>query len=181
MTEALKSTSITNFDAFPPIRPITGEGGEAMVRAVNDFVTFTTGEAATSTYRLCRFPRNAHVKHVLLYLGAEATTFACDIDVAWSDATNDTTQVVYQGTIPQISSADNKLFGAAVDLHDTLEPTDFINGNLTNFPAGSSNQPLWQVLGYVNDPGGYFDLLLKNTSTNSGSEAVFGEVQYTLG
>lgn len=180
-TEALKSTSITNLDASPVVRPITGEGGEAMLRSVNDYVTFTTGETAGSTYRLVRFPRNAHIKHVLIYLGAAATTFTCDIDLAWSDATVDGTQSVYSGTIPQISASDNQLFGAAIDLHSIVTPTDMINKNLTNFPAGSSNLPVWQVLGYASDPGGYFDLMLKNTATNSGSEAVFAEVQYTLG
>lgn len=178
-TEALKSNSITNLDATPIVRALTGEGGEAMLRAVNDNVTFTTGQTSGSTYRLVRFPRNAHVKHVYLNLDAEVTTFTVEINVAWSDAADGTT-ASNQGTVPQISSANNELFGSSVDLHDVLTPTDYVAGNTTNFPAGSRNEPLWEVLGYTQDPQGFFDLYLVTTATNSGSAAVEAEVQYTL-
>lgn len=177
-TETVVSTVLTNLNASPLVRPIAGEGGPAVVYYVNDNFTTTTGD--TGTYRCARFPRNAHVKHVKVWLDGSVTTLTADINVAWSNSTVDGTQVTYQGTVPQISAANNKLFGAAQDLHDTVTPTDFIAANTTNFPVGSNMQPLWQVLGYTVDPGGFFDLYFADTTANSGGAKVNVEVAYTL-
>src|SRR6266851_4599357 len=115
-TEAFKSPSITNWDATPVVNNTVGEGAPGHLRSVSDSVTATTGVTSGSTYRIARFPTNAKVKHVWIGVDATVTTFTADIDVAFSDSTQDGTSAANQGTIPQISSADNKLFGAAVDL-----------------------------------------------------------------
>src|SRR6266480_1876051 len=99
-TEALKTTSITNWDATPVVQNTVGEGAPGHLRSVSDSLTVTT----------------AKVKHCWVGVDSTVTTFTCDIDVAFSDSTVDGTSPANQGTIPQISSADNKLFGAGVDL-----------------------------------------------------------------
>lgn len=179
-TENIVSTVLTNLNASPVVRPIVGEGGPAVVYRVDDNFTTTSGDTSGSFYRAARFPRNAHVKSVLVWLDAQVTTFTADLNVAWSNSAVDGTQVTYQGTVPQISAANNKLFGAAVAFGDVLEPTNYIAGNTTNFPSGSNMQPLWEVLGYTVDPGGFFDLYFAITSTNSESAKVNVAVEYTL-
>lgn len=177
--ENITFTVVTNLNATPSVRPITGEGAGAVVFYVDD--NFVTNGTATSpsSYRCARFPRNAHVKHVYVWLDAEQT-FTGDINVAWSNSTVDGTQVTYQGTVPQISAANNKLFGAAVAMGDYLEPTDQIAGNTTNFPSGSNMSPMWSVLGYTVDPGGFFDIYIVTTATDVGAAKVNVQVAYTL-
>lgn len=148
-----------------------------MVRSVNDQVTCTTGEGAGSTYRVVRFPAEAKIKHVWVWLDGAVTTFDADLDLAWSDSTVDGTNIAYQGTIPQISSADNKFYGAAIDLHAVIHPTDYVFT-----PGGAAmNQPAWENMGYSKNPGGYLDLMLKVTSTaTSGAAVVNAEVVYVI-
>lgn len=174
-TEALKSTSITNLDATPVVANTVGMGAPGHLRSVSDSVTATTAKTTGSTYRLARFPSNAKVKHVFVGVDATVTAFDADIDVAWSDSTVDGTPVAYQGTIPQISSADNKLFGAAVD----LKTAGLVDYGKT-MVAAKRNQPMWQALGYTSDPGGNYDLMLKTTGTTNGAPVLYGEVQYVI-
>lgn len=174
-TEALKSPSITNLDATPLVQNTSGEGGAGHVRSISDSVTAATAVTLGSTYRLCRFPSNSKVKHVWIGVDATVTTFTADINVAWSDSTVDGTPPAYQGTIPQITAADNKLFGAAVDLK-TAGIVDYAK----TMVAAKRNQPMWQALGYTTDPGGNFDILLKTTATNSGAPVVYAEVEYVV-
>jgi hypothetical protein len=175
-TEALKAPSITNLDSTPVVQNTTGAGAPGMLQVVGDSVTATTAKTAGSTYQLARFPTAAIVKHCPINLDATVTTFTVDIDVAYSDSAVDGTPVSDQGGIVQISAADNKIFGAAVDLHLQVTPLDVA----VTLTAANKNKPMWQVLGLTSDPGGYFDLTLKTTATTSGAPVVYGEVQYVL-
>ena len=171
-TEALKSLSITTFDATPPSSaPTTGEGAPGPLYVVNDFATSTSGMLITSTYRLCRFPVNAKVKRVLLTCAAHGGSAAFDIDVAHSDDATDGTPAALQGNIVQISAADNKLFGAGVTAVSALKHSDVTFQN--TFTSTYKNVPLWQVLvtlgatTFSADPGGFFDIVLKSTATDT--------------
>lgn len=181
-TEALKSTSITNFDT--PQTNTTGAGADGRVRCVNDVATSTAGVTSGSTYRLCRFPTNAKVKKVLLTCDAQGATGAIDIDIAHSDSTTDGTPASLQGTIPQISSADNKLFGSAVTITSAQKNTDITFQN--TFTAAHQNLPLWNVLttlgvtSFSADPGGFFDILVKSTATLANGGKIAVEVDYVL-
>lgn len=181
-TEALKSTPITNLDAG--LIQTSGQGGPGVLRTVNGHVATTTGVTAGSTYRLCRIPTNACVKHVYLSNGAAGATGAVDIDVAFSDSTTDGTPAALQGTIPQVSSADNKLFGAATAITSAQKNLDVTFGN--TFTTDHQNIPLWSVLnalgtlGWTSDPGGFFDILLKTTATLAAGGDVAIEVQFVV-
>lgn len=177
-TEALKSPSITNWDATPLVQNTVGEGAPGHIRSVSDTVTVTTGKTAPSTYRLARFPTNAKVKHVWVGVDTTVTTLTADIDVAFSDSTVDGTSAANQGTIPQITAADNKMFGTAVDLK-TAGLNDYIK-NFANGGMANCNVPMWKALGLTVDPGGFFDIMLKTTATNSGAAIVTGMVDYVL-
>lgn len=183
-TEALKSTPITNLDNTPVINNNSGQGAPGVLRSVNGHVAATAGVTSGSTYRLCRIPTNACVKHVLLTAAAEGATGAVDIDVAFSDSTTDGTPASLQGTIPQVSAADNKLFGSAVAITGAVKNQDQVFGN--TFTTDHQNIPLWQVLnalgtlGWTVDPGGFFDILLKTTATMANGGDVAVEVQYVV-
>lgn len=183
-TEALKSTPITNLDASPPVLNSSGQGGPGVLRSVNGHVAATAGVTTGSTYRLCRFPTNACIKQVLLSAAAEGATGAIDIDVAFSDSTSDGTPPSLQGTIPQVSSADNKLFGAATAITSAQKNVDITFAG--TFTTDHQNIPLWSVLnslgslGWTSDPGGFFDILLKTTATMANGGDVGIEVRYVV-
>jgi hypothetical protein len=165
-TENLKSLPITNLDQVPVVPNTTGEGGPGFLREESGYVVSTAGVTVGSTYRMVRLPTNAKVKAVMLTNSAHGGSSAFDIDVAYSDATNDQTAISVQGTIPQIGGVDNKLFGAAISAV-SAQRVEELYANLTNFPYGSDNIPLWTVLGLPIDPGGMFDILLKSTTTDT--------------
>lgn len=102
-SENLKSAPITNLDATPVVVATSGEGAPGAMRVATDSVLPTTNVSEYSTYRLCRFPTNAKVKHVWLFTnGIDQTTGSAtlDINVAFSDSTVDGTPPALQGTIP---------------------------------------------------------------------------------
>jgi hypothetical protein len=189
MAETLKSAPITNYDATPVVAATTGEGTQGEMSVASDSVACTASAAAFSTYRLCRFPTTAKVKHVwamLSGLEAAATTGAAlmDFNVAFSDSTRDGTQVALQGAIPS-----NKKDGTAFVIGATAYSTAYTNTGTGNKMFGSSiaatssasqvleltfkntflapnrDDDLWDVFGFVNaqgtakDPGGFFDIL----------------------
>lgn len=93
--------------------------------------------------------------------------------------------------ITQLNSANNKLFGAAVDLHDSLAPVDYVVNMLTNAYANggagtASNQdgreiPMWQVLNFTSDPGGFFDIMLQSSDEyedNSNIPSIYCSLEY---
>ena len=169
-TEALKSPSITNSDALPVVANTTGEGAAGDIQKVNDTVTSTSGELLTSTYRMVRFPTTAKIKSVKFSCAAHGGSSAFDIDIAHADDTT-TTPASLQGTIPQLSAADNKLFGAAVTAVSALTFSDVTFSG--TFTQTHRNVPIWQVLvtlgvtTFSADPGGFFDILLKSTATDT--------------
>lgn len=182
-TETLKSNSITNWDN--QILPTSGFGGEGLLRSVNDHAAATTGVTAPSTYRLCRIPTNAKVKRVLLRNAALSTSTAADFDIAHSDSTTDGTPIPLQGTIPQISAADNKLFGAGLSLAAASSPVTEITFSGV-FTTTHQNMELWNVLvslgvtTFSADPGGFFDILVKTTTTVTAGGDISVEVDYVV-
>ena len=172
------SQSITNADTVPPVFNTAGEGAQAPLLHINDIVTVAATDSIGSTYKLVRLPTGAHVKAVTLY-SVGCTTMTADIDVMFSDAPSDGTPTNLGGTIPQIAAANNKLFGAAESMA-ALPRTDVTHANATNYPLGSTNQPLWAVLGYASDPGGLFDIVLSTVVAPTVAGTVAAHVDYCV-
>lgn len=181
----LKSLSITNLDASPIIANTIGEGAPGPMRQVSDFVTTVSSDDTTSTYRLCRFPTTAKVKTVKLY-SAIASAGSGDVDVAFSDSTTDGTQqslnALANPVVQVTGPADNKLFGAAQSLVLASVSVDFtFKGTYT--PA-MQNIPMWNNLvglgatQFTADPGGYFDLYVKITTTITTGGVLSGYVDF---
>jgi hypothetical protein len=177
-TSALKSASITNLDSTP-IQPVDiGEGVGGFLRTVNDYVTALAADAISSTYRLVRFPTNAKVKHIVIF-SAAGTNGAADCDVAYSDSTTDGTSIANQGSIVQVSSADNQLFGAAQTLVTTA--TAGVDQTFAGtYTQAYSNQPMWEVLGLTSDPGGRFDIVLKVTTALTSGGIIGCKLDYVV-
>jgi hypothetical protein len=182
-TEALKSTSITNQDASPIVANTIGEGAPGLMRCANDRVASTAAVTIGSTYRTVRIPTNAKVKRVLLSCAAHGGATAFDVDVAFSDSTTDGTQPSLQGGIVQITGpVDNKLFGSALTAVSALKNSDITFSG--TFTTTHQNQPLWQVLvnlgatQFTADPGGFFDIVLKSTATDTSGGDLAIEVDY---
>lgn len=182
MAEALKSTPVTNLDAFPVVVMTAGEGASGIARVLTDSVNPTASVAQWSTYRLSRFPTNSKVKRVLAYLSgldSNATaTATLDFNVAFSDSTTDGTPVALQGTIPSNkhdgtslafvtntgystayanSGTGNKLFGnVAVSNNGATQNTEMTFKNTTAsqgfFPA-QRDDDVWNYLGFTNAQG----------------------------
>jgi hypothetical protein len=178
----LSSTSIQNLDASPVIANTIGEGAPGMLRAVGDSVAPVSGDDTTSTYRLCRFPTTAKIKSLKIY-STIAGAGSGDIDIAFSDSTNDGTQQSLAGGIVQITGpADNKLFGGAQSLVLAGVNTDFtFKGSFT--PA-MQNMPIWKALvslgatQFTSDPGGFFDIFVKITTGITTGGTLSAEVNF---
>lgn len=170
------STNISNLNSIPVVPNTTGEYGPGFLRSVTGHVAAVTSDAIGTLYPLVRIPTNAKVKQVLLTCAALTGSSAADIDVAYSSSTQDQTNVSLQGTIVQVSAADNQLFGAGQTLASALKNNDQTFAN--TFTTDNQNNPLWSVLGLASDPGGMFDLVLKVTATiNTGGDVAL-EVRY---
>jgi hypothetical protein len=182
-TEALKSTSITNLDSTPITANTAGEGAPGALKCANDSVSSTAGVTVGSTYRVCRIPTNAKVKSVKFSCAAHGGASAFDIDVAYTDSTNEGGAGALTGIV-QISAADNKLFGAAVSAVSAL--SDAVETLANTFTIAMKNVPLWQALitagttDFTADPGGYFDIMLKSTATDTSGGALGIEVDYVM-
>ena len=142
----LKSQSATYLDQTPPFQlgPNTGPGE---MRTVSGTVSPVSGDqvgngtTTVSTYNMVRVPSVAKIKNVWVE-STIAGAGSADLNIRWSDSTADGTTTTNQGTIPQISSANNKLFGSAMSLvaigrsSASYTLANFTYANVTNFPQG---------------------------------------------
>ena len=161
-TSFLDGVAITNLDATPVVPQDVGEGMPGNLREVDDYVVALSSDSIGSIYRIIRIPTNAKVKSLQIYTGA-GSNGAADVDVLYSDSTVDGTNISNQGSVVQVSSADNKMFGTA----STLVTTGTTYTEITfsgNFTVADMHEPLWVALGLSNDPGGRFDIGLKLTT-----------------
>lgn len=173
-TEAVKSTPITNLDATPVVVNTAGRGAPGYLQHVEGSAAFTSGPTSGSTYKLARVRTNVKVKSVKIWLDAAVTTFTGDIGIYYSDSTVDGTSTANQGV--EVNSS-TSLFGSAVALAAVVEPTEYVNeaGNMT---GAKRLLELWDAAGLSADPGGYFDLVVTTTATNSGAGVVNGSIEY---
>lgn len=125
-----------------------------------------------------RIDPGAKIKHVFLKMDAAGSGAAADFSLAFSNNPNDGTQASFialtNSVIQLAGPADNRLFGAALDVSGALPSSGngFFELTFANsFTLDHRNIPLWQVLvqlgctQFTSNPGGMFDLMLKTTST----------------
>jgi hypothetical protein len=207
--DTVKSASLTNLDASPLAISNAGQGAVGRIVTVDDYAAATAAglQSSGSYYKLIRLPTFALIKSVLM--GADAGpnlngSLAIDLNLIFSDSTDDGTPVPLQGLIPTSAntggtttiasySSPNKIFGtwkpsASASL---IEPTElWLNSIGTNytFTGGFSNLPLFQLFGFTDgrgqpsDPGGYFDLLayVATGATTGGACNLYSRVSYVI-
>ena len=179
---------------FHPIE--SGQTSPGLYRGVSGSVQAATSDSTSSRYHFVRLPWDAKIKRVTLWSTASSTG-NMDLNVAYSDSTFDGTLGANQGTVPQLSSANNKLFGAAIATTET-SPYDATFANATNFPQGvataapgplawsstttwyleSCNTPLYIMCGLATQPAGLADIIGYVTTTVAGGGTLLLEVLF---
>ena len=201
IVENLKSQAVTNLDTVPIIINTAGQGASGRWVVLDDYVSPTSGGlgSISSTYRLCRFPTGAVPKQMWLFESTELDTHSLDtlvfdINIAFSDSTDDGTPTAVQGNIPTTAntgtwttvssySSPNKFFGSVTPVWNAVYYNDItFNGSQTTYPMATAfTQPLWQTFGFVDgrsnpvDPGGFFDILVYvSTAATTGASGTLG-------
>lgn len=168
----LKSQAITYLDQTPPAFG-SPNSGPNHTRTITGSVVALSGDNTSSTYKMLRVPTAAKIKAVLLESAVTGAGNA-DVNIVWSDSTADGTAVANQGTVPQISSANNKLFGSALSLVSISRSSaaytlaDITYGNTTNFPQGlAANAAITAAIaaGYSNYPVSGTTLVTESANT----------------
>ncbi len=188
--DILESQNLINLNNPPILIPTEGEGAAYRVKNNEDFISVTAAIVQYSTYTLGpRIPTNAKIKKVeLLTKGIDTNgtaTAALDINLIFSDAplggivagvpSNDGTPPSYAGLIPTSAltgatttitayASPNKMFGSAKVLPNsgtlTVQDITYLN----SFTFAMTQIPIWDALGFTQDPGGFFNFFCVNTA-----------------
>lgn len=192
--DILESTTLVGLNVPPVVVPTAGEGAPSRLFNNEDIIFPTASNVQFSTYTLGpRIPTNAKIKKVEAYVkgvDSNATAAAAfDVNLIFSDAplggiavgmpVNDGTSPSYAGQIPTSAltgvvttittyASANKMFGSAKLLtanNGAALVTDLTFAN--TFTPEMSQLPLWDALGFTQDPGGYFNFFLVETTASS--------------
>lgn len=147
--ENLKSASIANADATPPVLNDAGILAGRMERSIGTKQASASASIG-STYRLCRVPSNAFVSQVLLSCDAFDTTGAADVGL-------------YDINGGAVVDAD--FFGSAVVLTAALKNSD-VTFESDVYGVEDVEKRVWEALGLSADPHKEYDVALTLTAAN---------------
>jgi hypothetical protein len=168
-TETLKSVSITNREANPPVANNPGAGGASPTKYISGYLASVTASAsAGSTIRMCEVPAHAVITD-LVFASAAQTAGKFDIGV-------------YRTNKDGGAVVDQDFFASDVDCASAVVLTDVLNESGTNTLA-KQTQPLWQALGMTEpSPGTMLDLVLTvhTTAITTGTGAVILKAKYVI-
>lgn len=207
--DILESTQLVLLDTPPVQVPTAGEGAPGRVWTNEDIISATAANVQWSTYTLGpRIPTNARIKKVESYCkGVDSNATAAgafDINLIFSDAPlggiaagqpiNDGTTLANAGTIPTSAltgatttitaySSPNKMFGSGTVLmanSGAYKVTDLTYNN--TFTPIMSQQPIWDALGFTQDPGGFFNffLVMPTASSTAATGTIMMKVSYVV-
>lgn len=207
--DILESATLVSLDVPPNLIPTAGEGSGIRLIENEDFLSPTAANVQFSTYTLGpRIPTNAKIKKVQMYgkgIDSNATAaFAVDVNLIFSDAplggiaagqpTNDGTTATNAGQIPTSAltgavtsitsyTSPNKMFGSsvvAVNNAGAFKLQELTHSN--TFTFAMRQLPLWQALGFTQDPGGFFNFfLVANAASSTAATGTLGLiVDYAL-
>lgn len=196
--DILESPILVNLNNPPALVPTAGEGAAARALRQEDYVNPTASNVQFSTYTLGpRIPTNAKIKKVQSYckgVDSNATAaFACDINLIFSDAPiggiaagvpiNDGTTASNAGQIPTSAltgavtsttayASPNKMFGSSVVLAANSGAINLLDVTFKNsYKLEYMFLPIWDVLGYTQDPGGFFNFFIVCETASSTAAA----------
>jgi hypothetical protein len=168
--EVIKSTVITNLDATPPVRGTAGAGGPAMfMNRQFGSVQPQTGATSGSVYRLARVPSNAYALRIQGLTDGTITTLTGDVTIYYSDQALDEVGSGQgnSGLVNSLSGASSLFNQAHAFGSDTRGAFVELTDVTQNYGPAKWGQPLWQAAGLSSDPGGFFDVVVLTTATNS--------------
>jgi hypothetical protein len=174
----LKSPSITNRDAQPPVLDTAGyQGSPARLVEVYDFIASITAAASVlSVFRFASIPSNAVVASVQVWSGAQ-TAGAVSIGIYRNTKDGGLVAFGAQGT------------GSDVFFTKALSIAAAVNGTEVVFGVGTSlnslalmDQPIWQAIGMVADPVAMLDVCMTvdTTAITTGTGAAALRVRYKI-
>lgn len=185
--DILESAMLVALNVPPVLIPTSGEGGVGFLRQNEDVISPTAAVVQFSTYTLGpRIPTNAKIKKVQMYgkgIDSNATAaVAVDINLIFSDAPlggiaagmpiNDGTTATNAGQIPTSAltgaitsitayASPNKMFGSAVvavNNSGAFKLQEITHSN--TFTFAMRELPIWDALGFTQDPGGFFNFFV---------------------
>lgn len=195
--DILESSLLVNLNNPPVSVPSAGEGAAQKINQAEDSVAVTSANVQFSTYTIGpRIPTYAKIKKVSLYTKGidtnASSTCTYDINVIFSDAplggivagqpVTDGTSQAYAGQIPTSAltgavttitayASPNKMFGSGVTLAASgasdLQDVTFKN----TFTFAHRTLPLWDVLGFTQDPGGLFNFFIVQEANSATAAA----------
>lgn len=196
--DILESSTLAGLNVPPIIIPTSGEGGSYTNKSNEDMVSVTSANVQFSTYTLGpRIPTNAKIKKVVLYgkgIDTNASpTATYDVNLIFSDApiggivagnpSNDGTAPVNAGQIPTSAltgaitsitayASPNKMFGSAlapVAASGAYKIQEITYAN--SFTFAMRQLPLWDLLGFAVDPGGFFNFFVVQENNSATAAA----------
>ena len=207
--DILESAGLINLNVPPVLIPTSGEGASARLFSNEDIIFPTAANVQFSTYTLGpRIPTNAKLKKLESYVkGVDSNATAAvamDINLIFSDAplggiaagmpVNDGTPASYAGQIPTSAltgavttttayASPNKMFGTSQVLvanSGAYKLTDLTYAG--TFTPAMSQLPLWDALGFTQDPGGFFNffLVIETAASTSAAGTIMLRATYAV-
>jgi hypothetical protein len=175
---SLASTSITNLNASPRVRPTAGFGGAAKLHSMVDVLpAMTTGATAGGVLRVIRVPANAVIKAVYWQVRATVTTLDCDVGCYYSNTSDGTGAV---NVAAAATAIDADFFASAVDMKTKAAGWTECTFESAVYNTSMTNTTLWANLGLTGQPNGYIDICFTNTSTTDGAPILAMRVDYEM-
>lgn len=161
----VKSATITNLDATPPVANTAGEGAAGRLQEIFGYATAVASSSADATYQLVRIPSNCKVKSIIFESEAQgAGKFDLGLYYATDGVGGHATALLAADAI------DQDFFATIIDCASAVTPTEVVNESGT-YTLDKRNQPIWQAVGLTSDPGGFFDVVatVKTTAVTTGT------------
>ena len=166
--ENLTSSVIANLNATPVTRMAMGEGGTGDLVVRTASLQPTNGLLSTSTYRFTRLRNDEILGHIYVKADTTSATLTGNWGFYYSNSTTDGTQPQNQGNVINSTFVVSNLVMTSMTTFTDL--TQYIT-------AANLQKPLWSALGLTATTGGYFDLVMVNTTTNVTTSVLMVETQ----
>jgi hypothetical protein len=186
--ETLSSPQITTLNSLyggtgaGTARPTAGDQGAGQLQSLYQNIQPTSGSTSGSLYRMLRLQTNCIVRHLIIDYDGLITTFMTDCTLYYANAVLDSANQQNVGQLVNGLSGPASVFAYNLDLSmQTAGAQIEISGQSQNYNASLRSQPLWVAAGLSSDPGGFFDICLVESATQSTLNLIIGlEVQYIV-
>ncbi|MFT3806103.1 hypothetical protein [Arenimonas sp.] len=163
----LKSTSVTNADATPPVQNKQGFDGGRIRRKLGK-ASITSGDSSTSTYRLFRISSGDTIDKLFISCPDIGTTTVCSIGLYDEPRING-------GAVVDVD-----FFGASISLKDgALANSDVTHGNVITL--ANTEKKVWEQLGLNEDPRKLYDVAITLTADADGTGVLAARLMYVDG